>query len=218
MTKQYWMYTGLALWALLMYIFLVQGVRSGRPVVSVSAVLLASPLLLAFLAVAVEGRQLGELVSLKDGAWSFLIGDTFVLTSAVAFAAVGWRTIPQEGWYVSWWWTALSAIIGLVAGWRFHVWDGTNYIKDGAANRLLSPTKIAHDFVAYPVLFGALICIGIPLLMHWSDHTWLVLACIVVWIGLVVRDGIVSPSPFKLHPGWDPVNFRLILDVLRGSP
>lgn len=213
------MYVCLAIWALLMFTMLVKSVRDGNAFIAVTCVLLASPILLAILAVEVEGRQLNELVSLRHGAWSFLIGDTLVLTSAVAFAALGWRSISHEGWIVSWWWTMSCALIGLGAGALFHKWEIGKYMREGAGDRLLSPTKLAHDFVAYPVLFGALTCIGIPLLMHRSWHSWAALVCvIIIWGGLAVCDGLRGLSPLELHPGWDATDFRVVALEIRITP
>lgn len=215
MTRQYSMYVGLGMWAVLMFGLLVASVRDGSPTRSVAFVILASPALLAALAVFVEERQLGELVDLRSGSWSFMIGDTFVLTSAVAFAALAWRAIPREGWQVSWWWTAICGLIGFGAGTLFHWWDGGNYASVGATEQVLSPTKLAHDFVAYPVLFGALLCVGVPLLFNWSWHTSAVLGCVVLWMVLAVCDGLRGLSPFDMHPAWDEHGFRVIPDAHR---
>lgn len=215
---QYCMYGAFGLWAILLFGVIVASVRAGNPVYPTIAVFMASPMLLAGLAVFLEDRNLGALANLKNGSWSFLIGDTLVLTSATVFAALAWRSIPHEGWIVSRWWTVGSALIGLLAGAAFHYWDGKGYIAAGASNRLLSPTKIAHDFVACPVLFGALVCIGIPLLLNWSWHTWAVLVCVGVWLALVACDGLRGLNVFELHPGWNPILFEVVPDAAPPPP
>lgn len=209
MSRQQYMYGGLAIWAVLMFVSLIANVRAGHPVNSIFAVLLASPLLLVVLGVLLEGRNPGDVLNVRNGSWAFVLGDSIALTAAAAFASIAWRAIPHQGWIVSWWWTALSGLIGLMAGVAFHLMDRSGYINAGAGDRVLSPTKLAHDFVAYPVLFGGLVCIGVPLLLHWSWHTWAILGCVGLWLVFVVRDGVFANlNPFELHPAWDSVLFR----------
>ncbi len=193
---------GLAIYAIAIFGLLVWSVQAGRTYAAPVMVLLASPVLIAGLAIFVEKRPIAGLVDFRHGSWSFLVGDMFVLTTAVVICALAWRDIPR-GFYVSWQWILLSAALGTAAGIAFHWWDGKNYVSDGFGLSLNSPTKLAHDFVAYPVLFGGLVCVGVPLLSNWSWHTWAVLGCVVIWVVLVLADILRGLSPLNLHPPWD---------------
>lgn len=215
MTAQGQLYAMLGAWAVLMYGILVSATRSmSAPLVLPPlAVLAASPLLILALAVAVEHRAPSELFDLRKQAWSFTIGDTFVLTTAMVYATKGWRLLlPQEGWYRSWWWPVVAGLVGLLAGTAFHKWDSGNYRRVGAEALLKSPTKIAHDFVAYPVLFGAVICLGVPLVVyaiktHWTMLPTAFTVCLGIWVILVVVDGLRKLNVFDFHSAWDAVRF-----------
>jgi len=204
-------------YTILMYLFLTMSVRGGAWVMSVIFVLLSSPVLLAVLAFTLEGRPLSALFDVRHQGWSFMFGDTFVLTTALALCAVGWAHVPEDSMFRSPNWVLIALFLGMAAGFAFHAWDGSNYIHDGAGMVLNSPTKLAHDFVAYPVLFGSLVCVGVPILAHWSGASWWLLLCLLAQIGLMVLDTLramhpewsIHFGPFDLHPKWDAVNFRV---------
>jgi hypothetical protein len=207
---------GLALYALVVYGLLVWSVHGGMPALAVVWALFASPLLLLALRWTMEEGRLGY-VDLRRGSWSFQLGDTFVLTSAFAVAALAWLSIPKAGFFLSWQWVLGSLAIGLVAGILFHAMDTVNYTNDGVERALNSPTKLAHDFVAYPVLLGGLVCVGVPVLCHWGElswQPWVLVALLVIQLVLMGADayrgikGIMRP--LFLHPFWDPVRFKLV--------
>jgi len=208
----------LVIYALLMYLGLVSSVCIGTWWLAVLLVLTTSPQLLAFLAFTLEGRLLSELFDVRHQAWSFMFGDTFVLTTAFAVCAVGWAHVPADSMFRSGGWMLIALVIGSIAGFAFHAWDTGNYVKEGAGAVISSPTKLAHDFVAYPVLFGSLVCVGIPVLVHWSNASWWLILCLVAQIGLMVLDTLrathpdwsIHFGPFDLHPKWDTMHFRVL--------
>lgn len=208
MSYQMGLYIVFGLYGPLMYWLLVMNVQRGESLIAPLVVLFVSPILLTFLAVAVEGRTLSELFDPSKQSWAFMFGDSLALTAAAAIAALAWPRIPQRSWFAGWWWVDISALVGLAAGIRFHLADSTGYRAVGAGLLLDSPTKIAHDLVTYPVLFGALLCVGLPLLRYRSWHTWAFLLCILVWVGLGVADGQRGLNPFDLHPAWNTQEFR----------
>jgi hypothetical protein len=207
---------GLVLYGGLIYLLLVWSVQGGRPMLAVLWALTASPLLLLVLRLTWEEGQPG-LIDLKNGSWSFQLGDTFVLTTAFAVATIAWMSIPHEAFFLSGRWMMISLLIGIAAGMAFHAFDTVNYTRDGVELALNSPTKLAHDFVAYPVLLGGLVCVGVPVLKHWSGQSWTpwvftgLLFLHLVLMGLDAYRGIKGIlRPINLHPLWDAVKFALI--------
>ena len=152
------------------------------------------------------GKEL-PVFDLKHGSWAFLIGDTIVIPMAVVFALIGWNVQDLSAWGESYLWGIAAIAAGILAGTIFHLLDGIGYRSQGAGAALSSPTKLVHDFVAYPVLFGGLVYGGVPLLFHWNIWSALCLACVVVWLGLAACDAIRGLDPKKLHPNWDKVMF-----------
>lgn len=201
-------------WAYCMYVLLAYAAHRGNPALSMLAVWGASPLLLVFLGTTMEHRSLLELMNLRTGSWAFLLGDTILLPAAAAVCAWGWehldRTVPR--WYTSAGWYLLSAALGLLAAAVFHYNDTNAYRKAGAELALNSPTKLAHDLVAYSVLFGGLVCIGVPLLFDAATRPYAAVAVIgvVLWLIAGIRDGVHGLNPHDLHPlghwlpGWWP--------------
>jgi hypothetical protein len=210
MTTQGYFRLTLMGWACAMYALLVISVLNESWQGGVFAVLFASPILLAVLAVTVEYRSLMNVFNVDKQSWSFMFGDTFALTAAVAFAALARRYYVVPEIFSSLGWAIICLASGLAAGFAFHHMDSNNYISAGAAAALDSPTKLAHDFVAYPVLFGGLLCVGIPLLVVRSNYTWLVLACVGVWVLFGVCDARRGLNPLDMHPEWDESSFSSI--------
>ncbi len=176
--------------------------------VGVLAVWLSSPCTMYALRESCEkvGKEM-PVFDLKNGSWAFLIGDTVVIPMAMLFALKGWVGQDQSYWSESYIWLATTFAAGLLAGTIFHLLDGIGYKAKGAAAALSSPTKLAHDFVAYPVLCGGLVYGGVPLLFQWSIWSTLCLGCVVVWLLLAVCDALRGLDPKKLHPAWDKVAF-----------
>jgi len=203
-----------------MYGGLIVAVQRGNFWMPPLVVLLASPILLASLALTLEGRGF-SIFDLGRQSWAFAIGDSLALTTAFALAALAWRKMPADHWSRSPSWIVASLAIGLLAGAGFHALDTKGYRVVGAGQALLSPTKLAHDFVTYPVLFGGLVCVGVPLLAVWGWWSWYVMSiliCVLVWATLVAADvtrgnlwtapGVYRLDPKWLHPAWDAQRFR----------
>jgi hypothetical protein len=209
---------GLILWAVVMYMLLTISVPAESRFWPVVWVLLSSPVLLAVLAYFLEGRTLGEMFNPVHASWSFMFGDTFVLTTALSLCAAGWTSVPSDSWFRSPDWVLIGMLVGFAGGLAFHWWDGGNYTREGAEALLNSPTKLAHDFAAYPALLGALVSMGVPVLAYWSSASKWVILCLVLHLALMGLDALrathpdwsISFTPFDLHPKWDAVNFRVL--------
>lgn len=201
------LYVLLALFGLVLYVSLVGFAVRGEAMGAPCMVILASPLGLLVVAAALEMRTPPEVINFQTGSWSLMIGDTFVLTTAAAVAALSWRKAPVKSPRIAVWWVVLCAFIGLAAGIGFHLLDGVGYRAVGAEALLNSPTKLFHDFVSYPVLFGGLLCVGLPVLRRKSWHRWVLLGCIAAWAVLVGLDISRGLNPFDLHPAWDADSF-----------
>ncbi len=99
--------------------------------------LLLSPLL--------EGRK----VTWRDDYAAVLIGDP-LLAVAVGFAANISRPAGPHGFPSSW----IAGCAWLAGGWTFGLWQSHHELAVGRYSRAqtLSPTKLWHQFVVYPLL------------------------------------------------------------------
>lgn len=202
------LYGSLVAW--LTGLWVILAVNVNRPVVLVVTAWLASPLLLLFLRLTME-KPFGGLFALRTQSWAFLFGDTLWLPLAFGLAAVGYRLVPEGSFFRSWVWLAACIAMGLVAGTVFHALDTSAYSNAGAELALLSPTKLAHDFVAYPFLFGGLLYVGLPVTVHnFRGYGLPVLLLIGMWGLMGFFDAQRGLNPLDLHPRWDAVRFRVI--------
>ena len=199
---------GLLLWLAFLWVALVQ-VRD-NPFGAVAVALLASPILLFVLRVFLEDWQPKGLFDPATQSWAFLFGDALWLPMAFAAAAYGQRSVPQDSTFRSGWWLAVSVVAGVAAGVVFHKMDQAVYVTAGYGQALLSPTKLAHDFVAYPLLFGGLQFLGVPVLVH---HFWwtgmVALAGVLLWGAMGVHDMVKPLNPAHLHPKWSTQDFSV---------
>lgn len=219
-------------WEVLTLSSLLYFVWAARPIAAAMTTLSASALLLPTLAVLLEGRSLGSVLNPRTQSWAFLFGDFIFLPLAAALLALAWGYIVMPDLRDTRWiaWIAGSTLLGLAAGAAFHWMDAKTYRAHGAGLALDSPTKLAHDFVSYPVLFGGLFCVGVPLLMKiaaacirvtFADGSFgvqpamalqvgLALGAVALW-GLMgwfdVKNGL---DPKNLHPAWSVSEFRAI--------
>lgn len=210
MGKQYLFYSALIVLGPLLFIVLVSMIRGGRRTASGLTAILISPGLPA-VAVMIEDRSLQQVANLALLPWSLAIGDTFLIPLAAIVAASAYRSHPEPfrtAWTVSWW------LIGLAVGVLFYtVLDGPAYAAVGRSAALLSPTKLMHDFVVMPALWGGMFCACLLLLRHATWHRYVLVACFVGWATLVVVDGQRGLDLTQLHPLWDADHFRQIADV-----
>lgn len=196
----------MSLYAGALYTVMVESILRGWWARSLVAVLLASPALLTTLALTLERRPVDEALNLSTLPWSLAIGDTFCLTAVAAIAALCWRGLeiynrPGLGWRI------VALLSGVVAGSTFHYIDGKNYIRVGAGAMVDAPTTLAHDFITIPVLFGAFLCIGLPVMRHKSWHRWVILTLLGVWVALCVVDAHRGLDPWLLHVLWNTETF-----------
>jgi hypothetical protein len=99
--------------------------------------LLLSPLL--------EGRK----VTWRDDYAAVLVGDP-LLAVAAGFAANLCRPAGPHGFPASW----AAGCAWIAGGWAFGLWQSRHELSTGRYSRAqtLSPTKLWHQFVVYPVL------------------------------------------------------------------
>lgn len=162
---------------------------------------------------ATVGEVLKSVFSLRRQAWSFIFGDWIILPAAFVVATLRWSTSDYRiDLSLLWWWIA-SLAIGTAAGFGFHYGvDKPGFTQKGKGASLNSPTKLIHDFVSYPVLFGGLLFAVGPILLdtRWNDlahdwHLYAILALVAVWFVLgAVVDGRRAKelSPWG-HPGFN---------------
>lgn len=204
----------LMVYALLIYSLLIWGVHRGRYVVTVAAAWLASPLLLASLRLTLERDSNLPLVDLIHGSWSAQLGDPILLTAAFVFCARAFRSTPPGQQFTSWKWIIGCFVVGLLLGMGFHWMEVGNYARAGLELALNSTTKHAHDFAAYPILAGALLAVGVPVVRRWNSDAWWFLACVAFHIALMAADtyrainGSLHVS--RLHPLVDAVTLHVI--------
>jgi len=205
----------MAVYAVIVFLGLVRSVMAGNWFLAVVLALLASPVPMALTRAFVEGGSVRDMFDPNLQSWTFIFGDIIALPLAVAMAALGWQELSQAGtqWYTNLIWLLASAAIGALSGLGFHLLDSGAYRAAGAANALESPTKLVHDFVAYPILFGAIVCVGVPLLgctvnsfrpwLHFDlkPYAGLMLIGLLGWVVLGAMDARVHiPKPADMHP------------------
>ena len=211
MLKQRSLQVALAVWAVAVYATLIMAARDGYYLSVVFCAWAASPLTLNALRVLFEEDKPTGLFDLRTQSWAFLLGDTILLPAALVIASAGWGVVNVSQHFWQFWWFAVALFVGFGAGVLFHLLDGITYTRAGARAALDSPTKLAHDFVAYPVLFGAMLALGLPLLLaDMLPYGVMFVICLMLWLACCVRDARARLDPLKLHPMWNPRSFRPI--------
>lgn len=199
-------------WAIFMLYTLVLFVRHGDVIMAVAAVWFTSSALLSWIAWHVEHRPLGELFDLQKVSWAFTFGDTITLPMTAVACALAWRHMQTTGtFWTSDTWSIGCVGIGVLAGIIFRLCEVRLYRKRGAALGLQSPTKLAHD-VGFPVLFGGLGCVGLPVLweMPLSWYSFFALLGVVLWALGLLRDAVKRLDLRDLHPAWDSKRWVMI--------
>lgn len=214
MSKQYLFYSLLVVLEPMLFIVLVGLIRQGQRCASGACALSISPGL-PIVAVMIEDRSLAQVINLDLLPWSLAIGDPLLIPLAAVVAASAYRAHPEPFravWTWSWW------LIGLAVGTLFYfVLDGPAYAAVGRSAALLSPTKMMHDFVVMPALWGGMFCACLLLLRRATWHRYVLVACFVGWATLVVVDGQRGLDLTQLHPLWDEVHFRRMAIVHQDS-
>ncbi len=211
-TVSYWVYLLiLATYGVLVFSSLTFTIRRGSVSGAVLSAWLASPIPMAIVATWPEHRAVTEVFNPAIGSWAFIFGDLVFLPFAAGMLALGWRHLDQvqRHWYTSWQWLALSALLGLAAGFVFHYLDAPNY--DPLA--FSSPTKLLHDFVAYPVLFGGLWAAFWPVIRYGKSRKfgWLALVGLLMWFVAGYADhSIHTLNGENLHVRFDWKRMRVL--------
>jgi xanthosine utilization system XapX-like protein len=160
----------------------------------------------------VEKQAVRSMFDRASQSWTFLFGNGVVLPIAILMIGFARSEVKPDGFWLEWNWVLVSAGAGLLSGVIFRFVDQPRYARYSALSNLSSPTKVWHDFVTYPVLFGSTVWAGFPLLLP-EYHFWptiIALIAIVSWIGLGVCDVIRDLDPRGQHPGWDRKEFSII--------
>ena len=146
--------------------------------------LLASPLL--------EGRK----VTWRDDYAAVLIGDPLLALAAGLAAGLAQPGGPR-GWPASW----IAGCAWLAGGWAFGWWQSRHELATGRYTRgqILSPTKLWHQFIVYPLL-GYWVTAAVWSGLGTADtpahrvQAAAVIACTATWAALA-WDAIRHPKP-----------------------
>lgn len=212
---QYFMYAGFAFMMVVMFGIGTELFKGFPAFVPAILPIVVSIVGMPAIRLVVEGTGMNGMFNPKTQSWAFMFGDLLSLPVALFCVAMAREKTELSSWTVAPWWYVIAALIGIAAGSVFHfVMDTRAYRKQHAERALVSPTKIWHDFVVYPVLFGVLIWAGAPLLLSspqdWSVWTWAALAAIVSWFVLgMVCDGKRQPRAYDMHPAWSTRQFAV---------
>lgn len=202
------MHVGLLAWLVVLWIGLVTW--RDQPVAAVAIALLSSPLLLLFLRMFVEDGRPKGLFNPATQSWAFFFGDVLWLPLAFAAAAFGQRFVPDDSWFRTSWWLGVCVVVGGIAGIVFHKLDQAAYVTAGHGQAVMSPSKLAHDFVSYPLLFGGLLFLAVPVVIHhfvWAGA--ISVAGVLLWGAMGARDMSSPPRPQDMHPKWDTRHFSV---------
>jgi len=182
------------------------------PIFVVGVALNASPIALLILRLMLEDGRPRGLFNWETQSWAFLFGDTIGLPLALGAAAYGQRYVPDDSWFRSGWYLTLCVVIGVLGGTAFRfLMEVEAYTKANHASALMSPTKLTHDFVSYPLLLGGLMYLGLPVLVYQFRWVGVVaLLGVAIWLAMCVRDAVHPPKPTNLHPGWMKEHFAPI--------
>lgn len=199
-------------YAVTVFLKLTRAIAEGSPFWAAFWALLASPVPMAVVGMVVEVRHPATLFAPSTQSWAFIFGDTVFLPFMAAMLAVAWQKIdgypaPEETgkkgapWYRQSGWRWACAVIGLAAGWIFHLVDMGNYTPL-AAN---SPGKWVHDLGAYATLFGALFFGLVPAFLRRSSRKLAMVALIgfSLWLGGGVADQVRQLDGKELHIQFD---------------
>jgi hypothetical protein len=204
-TRTTWL-IGQSLYALFEVFWLVTSARKGDAFGVAFVLLMCSTIPMGLVGTLAEHRTLGDLYGPGHASWAFVFGDAIFLPFAGVMFTLAWGRLRFSNELAQGWWIATSAIIGITAGLIFHAMDGKTY----DAARLNSPTKLVHDFVAYPLFFGGLVFVGLPafvLAIRLHQHTALTLVIIGLvlgvggWAACGLHDAKLDPK--KLHIAWN---------------
>jgi len=146
--------------------------------------LLVSPLL--------EGRK----VTWRDDYAAVLVGDPLLAVAAGLGANISQPGGPR-GWSASW----IAGCAWLVGGWTFGLWQSRHEFTAGryTLGQILSPTKLWHQFIVYPLLgywvtAADLSGLGTADTPARRLQAAVIIACTATWAGLV-WDAIRHPKP-----------------------
>lgn len=188
------------------------------PALLALAAIIIAPGVHLLLSALLEGRK----VSWRDDYAAVLIGDP-LLAVAIGFAASISRPAGPHGFPASW----AAGCAWIAGGWAFGLWQSRHERVTGRYSRaqILSPTKLWHQFIVYPVLgywvtatewsaYGAL---GAAPTTSRIIQATLVIACTGTW-AVLAADAIRRPK--SGHGTFDRTRLHMIarrLIPLRGS-
>lgn len=209
---------------MLSYVFGIGLILRDRPQSLAWGVILLSPVMMYVLRV-IELSRLDkpgnpivgalQIFNPKKQSWAFMFGDTFLLSFAMIGVTNGWEYVPSSSWFNSLTWVAGAVGLGVLLSVCFALFDWPRYTRSGSEAALVSPTKVWHDWVVFPVLMSLLLFAGVPQIIRYgSFHTVIALFAVAVFTALcvadLVRDNRGTLNPDDQHMLWDPVEARPI--------
>jgi hypothetical protein len=155
----------------------------------------------------------------RTQSWAFLFGDSLCLPTAMAALAVMRSRIDGDGWFNSIGWSLAAALFGFAATMIAILVD--RGLWDYSPGRLVSPSKLLHDYFTFPIFLGVLFY-GLAYLIEapWSPHAYapiLILISIAGWAAMLGRDVAVGLDPTKFHPEWDWSLMRIVENEKTGG-
>ena len=178
---------------------------NGRVYGAVCVTLFASSIPMFIIGRVIEGTSLSQTYDLSKGSYAYILGDSLALPLVVGASAHVWKSIDPDSNWRSGLWTAISLAVGLGFSAWFHFYNEFNVYPPEIFR---SPTKIYHDFVAYPVLLSGVVMLFVPALKECFSNgarlgTALAVVGIFAWVLFGVKDGLAKLPPANLHPAWD---------------
>lgn len=169
------------------------------PWVALGAALLLTPIGLILVAGVFERRLLRP----REQYFAFIIGDTLLATVVAAFVSINTpKALASSNA------TRPVVLYVVAAGWlAFGLWQWRHEVRSGVYNpaQALSPSKIWHQLIIYPLLGVWLWSAILTSAPHWAAHplpAGAAICCLVTWMVLLAYDG----SHIKL--GHAPYDWR----------
>jgi hypothetical protein len=182
--------------------------------VVVPLLLLVSPPGVILIGVIIERRKLIQLVNPALQSWAFLFGDPILVIDAALLALVRPDLVKLYAWGDTWWWWVTSVIVAVVLVAAFRMAEAPRYLGWGASGARMSPTKLAHDELGFPLFAGTLLYLGVPSLgllarIDTVGVPFVAVTLVAVWVCLGYMDySCRYLDPKNQHPNWDVEQFR----------
>lgn len=156
------------------------------PWVALGAALLLTPIGLILVAGVFEGRLLRP----REQYFAFIIGDPLLATAVAAFVSINTPKVLASSN------ATRPVVLDVVAAvcLTFGLWQWRHEVRRGAYNtaQALSPSKIWHQLIIYPLLGVWLWSAILTSAPHWAAHplpSGAAICCLITWTVLLAYDG-----------------------------